>query len=115
MADTNGEIQRHRTAAQREVDELTNRKNAITGHLDQLRRVLGVPPPPAGPPSSAPEADRFPVAGRHRSPPAAPARPGSGDDTTRAGAGAGAAGAGTPAAGQDDRWPPGNERETVPR
>jgi cell division septum initiation protein DivIVA len=56
MADTKSEIDRHRAAAQREVDHLTRRKDSITGHLDQLRELLGTQIGPAdGPPAETTE------------------------------------------------------------
>jgi hypothetical protein len=40
MADTKTELERHRAAAQREVDELSRQKDAITTSLEELRRVM---------------------------------------------------------------------------
>jgi hypothetical protein len=40
MADTKTEIERHRAAAQREVDELNQQKDAVTASLEQLRRLV---------------------------------------------------------------------------
>jgi len=41
MADTKSEIDRHRAAAQREVDDLTRQKESISTHLAQISQLLG--------------------------------------------------------------------------
>ena len=55
MSEAKAEAERTRRAAQRQVDELTRQRDSITGHLDQLRHLLGamaVPGVPAGPAGS---------------------------------------------------------------
>jgi cell division septum initiation protein DivIVA len=115
MSDTKNELERHRAAWQREVDELTKQKDAITSHLDQLRGLLGGQMPPTGPPakaaqpaasggqssSAAPAPSRSPLPNDHPSPPTAPGGPGSDDQTMRGSASASAAGLGIPAAGEE--------------
>jgi hypothetical protein len=41
MSEAKVEAERTRRAAQRQVDELTRQRDSITGHLDQLRHLLG--------------------------------------------------------------------------
>jgi hypothetical protein len=41
MSEAKAEAERTRRAAQRQVDELTRQRDSITGHLDQLRHLLG--------------------------------------------------------------------------
>src|SRR5690606_37624098 len=41
LAETKAEAERIRTAAQRQVDELTRQRDSITSHLNQLRQLLG--------------------------------------------------------------------------
>jgi hypothetical protein len=53
MADTKTELERHRTAAQREVDELNGQKNAITNSLEQLRLLVSGHAPATDPPAEA--------------------------------------------------------------
>ena len=53
MADTKTELERHRVAAQREVDELNRQKDAITTSLEQLRRLISGQAPATGPPAEA--------------------------------------------------------------
>jgi hypothetical protein len=40
MADNQAELERHRAAAQREVDELNRQRDAITTSLEELRRLI---------------------------------------------------------------------------
>ena len=51
MADTKTELERHRVAAQREVDELNRQKDAITTSLEQLRLLVSGRAPAIGPPA----------------------------------------------------------------
>jgi cell division septum initiation protein DivIVA len=41
LSEAKGEADRNRRAAQRQVDELIRQRDSITGHLDQLRALLG--------------------------------------------------------------------------
>jgi hypothetical protein len=41
MSEAKAEAERTRRAAQRQVDELVRQRDSITGHLDQLRHLLG--------------------------------------------------------------------------
>jgi cell division septum initiation protein DivIVA len=41
VSEAKAEAERHRRAAQRQVDELIRQRDSITGHLDQLRHLLG--------------------------------------------------------------------------
>jgi cell division septum initiation protein DivIVA len=41
MSDAKAEAERTRRAAQRQVDDLIRQRDSITGHLDQLRHLLG--------------------------------------------------------------------------
>jgi ABC-type transporter Mla subunit MlaD len=66
LAATKNEIEPHRAGLQREVDELTTRKDSITSHLAQLRQMLGPPPSAA--------AQRVAVGGQSSSPASAPGR-----------------------------------------
>ena len=47
MSEAKAEAERTRRAAQRQVDELTRQRDSITGHLDQLRHLLGAMAVPA--------------------------------------------------------------------
>src|SRR5207248_912070 len=49
LVETKAEAERHRSIAQRQVDELTRQKDSITGHLTQLRQLLGGMPVTGGP------------------------------------------------------------------
>jgi hypothetical protein len=51
VADTKTELERHRVAAQREVDELNRQKDAITTSLEQLRLLVSGQAPAIGPPA----------------------------------------------------------------
>jgi hypothetical protein len=51
MVDTKTELERHRVAAQREVDELNRQKDAITTSLEQLRLLVSGQAPAIGPPA----------------------------------------------------------------
>jgi cell division septum initiation protein DivIVA len=53
IADTQTELERHRAAAQLEVDELTRQKDAITNSLEQLRRLITRHAPVTGAPAEA--------------------------------------------------------------
>jgi hypothetical protein len=46
ISEARAEAEQNRRSAQREVDELTRQRDSITGHLDQLRALLGQPPVP---------------------------------------------------------------------
>jgi hypothetical protein len=50
LSEAKAEAERHRRASQRQVDELIRQRDSITGHLDQLRSLLGatMPGPVAG-------------------------------------------------------------------
>jgi ElaB/YqjD/DUF883 family membrane-anchored ribosome-binding protein len=41
LSEAKSEAERNRRAAQRQVDELIRQRDSITGHLDQLRHLLG--------------------------------------------------------------------------
>jgi cell division septum initiation protein DivIVA len=47
MSEAKAEAERTRRAAQRQVDELVRQRDSITGHLDQLRQLLGAMSAPA--------------------------------------------------------------------
>ena len=55
LAETKADAERHRAAAQREVDELTRQKDSIATHLAQVRQLLGgqIPGMDAAPPKPA--------------------------------------------------------------
>jgi hypothetical protein len=53
MADAKTQIERHRAAAQREVDELNRQKDAITTSLEGLRRLVSGQAPATGLPGEA--------------------------------------------------------------
>ncbi|MFN0284330.1 MAG: cellulose-binding protein, partial [Kineosporiaceae bacterium] len=46
LSEAKAEAERNRRAAQRQVDELIRQRDSITGHLDQLRHLLGAGPAP---------------------------------------------------------------------
>ena len=71
MSEAKAEAERTRRAAQRQVDELVRQRDSITGHLDQLRHLLGaMSGPGTGPGSRSPAAagrrGAAVRAGRHR-------------------------------------------------
>jgi len=47
LGEAKTEAERHRRAAQRQVDDLVRQRDSITGHLDQLRSLLGATMPGA--------------------------------------------------------------------
>ena len=66
LSEAKSEAERHRRAAQRQVDDLVRQRDSIAGHLDQLRALLGASLPSG---AAASGIDRAPAA------PAAPAVP----------------------------------------
>src|SRR5262249_47492258 len=82
LADTRSEIERHRAAAQREVDELSKQKESISTHLAQISQLLGTQmpgladalKPPARPAvaAAAPKAVAPPPAAPQPAPPPPP-------------------------------------------
>ncbi|HEX2807669.1 MAG TPA: hypothetical protein VHN80_16020, partial [Kineosporiaceae bacterium] len=45
VSEAKAEAERHHRVVQGQVDELVRQRDSITGHLDQLRRLLGAGPP----------------------------------------------------------------------
>jgi hypothetical protein len=62
MADTKSEIDRHRAAAQHEVDDLSRQKESISTHLAQISQLLGTQMPGLSDALKAPQQTRHAVA-----------------------------------------------------